>query len=684
MAWATAKRRALRRAALHHRGLLVLLGLHALLFAGVVLRASPWATLSLDCVAGTVAHTILGEPAWGPWNVVDGAIGGQVVAGVAALPAYALLGTGNGLVGKLAAWLVSAGLLLLVYGVACRAAGRPAGTLAVAGVAFAPPVVFHTSLIYGNWHWTGLLFDFGAVLLALRIGWPRPPGPDGDPVNPASGWRGHAALAALGLICGLALFNSPRSLPFVGVAALIAAIGLGPRRLLVRLPAGLGGAALGLAPLLLRLGEQASGGAGGKGDVVYGRLLQFRPQPDKLGDLFWPELPTTLHLQELLGFGGLVDGLAVAWVACLWFGCGIAAVGVAVAAVRRTPGRGGGTLALAAPVAFCALFAAAYVVLETRIELLPDALTDIRHHSHRLLSSLLVGMAVGAAGGWILLWRALDRIDAGGLRGGLRTLVVVLALLPAGVGLASQIAMVAQAPGPGLEGLTAFRGACFDVPGFFASDEMDELGLQVRCKELSTEQRRRDCRAGAAWGSGFGAVRLQATRRAYPSDRFRPDGHLCERVPPDQRERCLGWGHGELPGLGPDVETVCAQLGEHERPLCFLGAGWFASQVAWGGPDWPLEACDELRSPADRDACWGGPGFQAADHLASTPDRLRALLLTTPRARQPAVAAGAGYLLGRTWASESVAASTCAQLGDPLVQGCLRGVAAGRRHAVSP
>jgi len=293
-------------------------------------------------------------------------------------------------------------------------------------------------------------------------------------------------------------------------------------------------------------------------------------------------------------------------------------------------------------------------------------------------------MAVGAASGWVMLWRRLDGWEPSVAKQALRGLVLAAALLPPGVGLASQIAMIGQAPGPALEGRRAFRGACYDIPGFFASNKLDPAAVEARCSALSTASRQSDCLAGAAWGVGFGAARLEASKQPYPSARPTPDGRLCERVPPDMRGRCLGWNPGTQPGLGEELLTSCRSLPEDRRAGCFLGAGWFASQIAWGRPEWPLEACESLTEPSDRDACWGGSGFQAADHLGNTPLRLRALLQRVPVARQEAAARGAGLLLGRTWASASVANGTCDTLGGPLRDGCLGGVAEGRLHSVEP
>ena len=656
-------------------GLLVVLLLHLAVVAVVVGRASPWATMSLDCVPGTVAEAALFEPGWGAFQVVDGAVWSQVLAGLAALPGYVALGTENGLVGKAAAWLLSVGLLLVVYALMCRAAGPEVGALAAAGVAFAPPVLFHTSLILGNWHWTGLLFDYGALLIALRIGWWRAP-----PDSPTR-WARWPGFALLGLTSGLAMLNSPKSLPFVALAWLVALSGTRPRRWLEGAAAGLVGGALGAAPLLRRFLAAGPPGEGGGRDPIWAQLFDFRPELSKLLDLAWRSLPGTLHLEEVLGAtAGRMLGSA--WVLCCWTGC-LVALGAILWTLRSRPDRDGGSLvALAVPLAFCAAFAAAYVVINTRIRILPAEFSNFRQHSHMMLTPLLAGMAVGSAGGWGWLWGRANALRSPTWRRAIRSGALFAALLPAAVGLLSQAAIARDAPGVAQGGLHAFRGNCFDISGFFAAGKNEGAPGETEriCDQLSLPERRADCRAGAAWGQGFNAARLVPDGR-YPSDRPAPSGRLCRDVPPDLRARCGPWREGARPALDRRLDEVCGALPGLRRDGCFMGGGWLTSQIAWGTQDWPLEACESLGTEPAREACWGGAGFHAAGHLGNTPPRLRSLLLRVPVPRRQAAAAGAGLLLGRTWAAEAVARSTCDQLGAGLREGCLEGVAAGRSHA---
>ena len=662
----------LRRITREHRGLLAVLALHAVVVAAVVGRASPWATLSLDCVAGTVAEAALFEPGWGPGEVVDGLVWSQALSGLVALPGYAVLGTGVGLVGKVAAWLMAALLLVLVYAVGCRASGKAAGLLAAAGVAFAPPVLFHTSLVLGNWHWTGLLFDYGALLIALRIGWP---GDDG-----AVRWQRWPGFALLGLVCGLAVLNSPKSLPFVAFACGVAALGVGPRRWLRGGLATLAGAVVGGAPLLLH-GLVAGGPGEAKGDPIWAQLFNFHPQPGKLWDLVGPTLPRTLHLEDLLG-PGAGEATAELWVRACQVGCLVALVGV-VWTLRRRDRDGGAIMARLAPLAFVALFAAAYVVIDTRIRLLSEDFVNFRQHSHMMLTSLLVGMAVGAACGWGWLWDRLETVDAAGLRRGLRALLVIAALAPAGVGLTGQAAMANDAPGVRAAGLDAYRGRCFDIPGFFAARRHADAGVEARCAGLSSPEREQDCLTGVAWGLGYRSVRLEAAR-PYAAARPLPPPGLCRFVPPDEQDRCVPWAAGQQPGLGTRLPEVCDALPDPRRRFCYLGAGWYASQVAWGSRYWPLEACEALADEEAREACWGGPGFHAVDHMAPTPARLHGLLQRVPERRRAAAATGAGLMLGRTWASEAVALERCGQLGAELAIACAGGVELARAQAFGP
>jgi hypothetical protein len=664
-----------RRAAVQHRGfLLVLLG-YTVMWCSVVGRASPWATVSLDCVVGTVAEVVLSEPAWSPWHVVDGPLGAQLLSGLLALPAYAVAGS-SGLVGKLGALLLSLALFCIVYALALRAAGRMAALLAVVGIAFVPPAVFHPSLIFGNWHWSQLLFDYGTVLLAVRIGWP--PGRRG-------GARGQLLLLLLGVLSGVGIHNSPQSIPFVATAWLVVLAGRGPRGFLVGLPASTAGAVLGLAPLLWRVFAFEPLGSGAlrpQKDVVWGRLFQFRPEWDKFADLVYPELPATLHLPESVPYlsPGLSRGLETAWVLCCWAGCAFALVALVRRFRARERGDGPALVSLAAPLLFVAAFVLAYVVLDTRIEILRPELSEHRQHSHRTLPPLFVALAVCAGMGWAGVWQALHGASRPALRRLLRALVLTAALVPAGVGLLSQVSIAAAAPPFGLDSLTAWRSTCFDIPGHFAAGKTDDPArLQALCGSLSTPERVDDCLTGAAWGIGFSQARLVG-RLPFEAHRYR-DPCQSPRIPPDLRGRCEPWNPPEGPVFDARLGLACDGLGEAGRAPCFVGAGWFASQMYWGTEDWPSDVCDSLVDAEDNQACWAGVGFHAADHLGPTPDRLRRRLESVRSERHHDLGRGVGYTLGRTWSSERIARSFCADLGGQLEIGCGLGIAEARRHA---
>ena len=650
-----------------HRGFLVILIGHALVWAAVVGRGSRWATLAVDCVAGGVGESMLSEPVWSAWSVVDGLVGGQVIYALVALPFYALLGTAGGVAGKLAAWLISAGLLCLIYALGCRAAGRPAGVLASASVAFAPPLVFAGSMATGNWHWSEMVFEYGAALTALAVAWPR--GGSADRPTP------HLGLGLLALLSGVGVFNSPQSIPFLALAWLVAAVGCGPRRLLKGLPAATAGAALGLAAPLWRLMGLWAASDGPPKGTSWQRLLRFSPEWNKLTDLVWPELPVTLHVREAVPWlpSGVNGGLETAWVLVCWVGCLLTLIGV----VQRRRERQAELRALVAsllPVGFALAFAAAYVALDVRIRVADPLFSEYREASHRLLPPLLVAMTVGAAPGWVWLWRYLGRLTAGPLRGSLRAGVVGLALLPAAIGLLCQVSMAVEAPGRGPAGLALYRGSCFDAPGFFLVGKLrDRAAAEARCASLSTRHRQQDCLVGVALGLGFYAARLEG-----PDE---PGDGPCDPLRGDFGGRCPSWNPAESPDLGPGLEPACSALPEHRRAVCFMGAGWRASQLVWGSEQWPLLACDSLSEARDRQACWWGPGFQLGDHIGHTPHRIGPLLERVPASRRSAVAAGVGFAQGSQWAAEHIAVALCQTLEPELAEACELGVGRGRRHA---
>ena len=654
-----------------HRALLAILAVYAIVWIAVPGRGSHWATLSVECVAGTVGEAMLGEPAWGPWSVIDGLVGGQVFYAAVALPFWLLLGTAGGLGGKLAAFSVSVGLLLLIYALGCRASGRPAGALAAAGVAFAPPVIFASSMMTGNWHWSELVFDYGTGLTALLVAWPR--GRPADRPTP------HLGLAMLAMLSGLGAFNSPQSLPFIALAWVVAALGCGPRRLLKGAPACLLGAGVGLALPIWRLAGMSAKQGGPPGAPLWRRLVQFNLDWSKLTDLVWPELPVTLHIREATPFLSpeTSGGLETAWVLVCWTGCLLTVVGV-IERWRRKRDDGGALVASLLPVGFCLAFAAAYLALEVRIRIADPLFSEYRQASHRILPPLIVAMVVGAAPGWIWLWRRLGSLGGGPARYGLRALVLSAALLAPSIGLFSQGSMAASAPGGGGDGLSLYRGSCFDPPGFFMYGHREDRGYaEERCESLSTQHRRDECLTGVAIGVGFYSARLSGPGE-WPEFR---DDEPCSHAPPDFARRCNPWDPTQTPELGQALERACRSVPEERRAVCFQGAGWYTSQVVWGTDMWPITGCESVAEEADREACWRGPGFQLGDHMSHTPHRLAPLMQRVPPHRRPAVARGVGWSVGTAWAARHVALDVCSALGPDLAVACEEGVEIARLHA---
>ena len=638
--------------------LLLLLGVHVALLAAVIGRSSPWATASIDCLVPTLGEILLSEGGWSPWDAVDTAVGGQAVAAFAALPAYAAMGTSAG-VGKVLAVLLSACLVWLTWAL-LRPAGEGAALLGAAGLAFAPPLVVHTAMILGNWHYEQLLFDYGAALLAISLAWPQ-----GEPL---AGPRRVAGWALFGAVVGLGLVFSPGSAPFLALACALLAVGSGRRATLSGLAPAAVGLAVGGAPLWWRIlaGPASSGGQ----DATLSRLGRMHPDLGRLPDLVYPELPWTLHVHDLASPQAVpaIFKLEVLWVVLARAGVAIAA-GWAIQAARRRDVPARVVAGVAVPILFAAAFAAACVALDLKIERLPWRYTNVREHSHRVLPPLLVAMAVGAGPGWAIAWGWAGRVGSRGGRRALRSAIAVAAGFPPRRGAGARVAMGAAAPGGG-----AYRGPCFDVPGFSAVARRGPQEAEALCSRLSTAERRADCLSGVAWGIGYSTARVEGT--AAPGDRDDP----CSYVAPDLRDRCRPWRRGEVPVIAGEAPAACAALDGERRDLCFLGVGWFVSQL---GPVWtaaPLGACESLATERDRDACWRGPGFAAADHLHPTPSRLADLIRELPPARRAAAARGAGYSVGRTWDAEAPALALCEGLGPDLEAPCALGVADARRR----
>ena len=642
-------------------GLALLLLAHGGLLAAIVGRGSPWATASLDCVTPTLAEVVLSEPTWSLWDSVDTAVGGQALAALAALPAFALFGT-SATVGKALAIALSMGVVGLVWAL-LRPVGRGAAGVSAAGVAFAPPLVLHASTILGNWYYAQLAFDYGAALIALAL--------VGPGVAAWARGRRAAGWLAFGVVVGLGVVQSPGSIPFLGLSCALLAI-LGRRDLRWGAPA----AGLGLGVALLPAAWAQMGAERGA-DPTLTRLIDIRPDLGGLPGLIYPDLPWTLHAHDLAPEAALpaVFTIEAVWTACLWTGVALAAVWL-VRAARRGDVPRRVWLGAAVPVAFVVIFAVACVALDLRIERLPWRHTHVREHTHRVLTPLLVALAVGAGPGWAVAWRSALRIPAPARRAA-RCGVALGAGLPPLLGAAASLTILATSPGGG----PGYRGACFDVAGFktAVADGVDVA--RTRCESLSLEGRRADCRAGVAWAVGYTSATVEggsASSGATTSPAVRSTD-VCAHVPPDLRGRCRSWGTA-TPRIGGGAAEACAGEEGALRDLCGLGVGWFVSSLGRVPTEAPMTACDTFGTPRDAEACWRGPGFALADHLHATPVRLAGALEELPDTRRAAAARGAGYSIGRTYARAATALSLCDALGAPLDAPCRGGVADARAH----
>ena len=608
-----------------HRGLCALLVGHALVFWWVVGSGTPWATGPVECAAGTMSEVALGRIDWPVLDTFDGALGGMFVAGMLATPLF-LVGAG-GLGIKLVAWAFAVAVLLVVYRLidayAVGESRRFAALAAAAGLAFGPPALLHPQVVFGNWHWTELVFDYGLVLVAFEL-----------LRRERAGGAGPVGWLAFGGLSGLAIFNSIGSLPFVAVAwgglalALPRAIGT---RAVGRFAAATAAACIGALPFLVKLAHTPFGRAVPT-DQTVGRLSRIAVEPGRIFQLMGEELAWALHLHDVLPhLGNRALVLAGVWVGVCWFGLALAAV---VAVRRRRP-------VVAVPVVFAALFCGALLLIDTPLDVVPVPFSNIRGVSARVVPPLLAALVVGAALGWTALGDTLGVGSTG------RLVTRLLALVPCAIGLAGISAIPSRAAGDAGEP-AAYRASCMDVTAFFASKHFRDAPqeLRARCSALEPEVGRA-CAAGAAWGAGYYALAFSGTG---------PEGW-------DPR----------MPALDPAAAEPCAELPSPTRERCLLGLGWAVGQRDWGRERWPLTSCSSLE-PADRGPCWRGVGFHLGDHVAYTPERIGQLVARVPARWRADVARGAGYSMGRTWADPAVPRSLCAEAGPLVERGCVLGI----------
>ncbi len=607
-----------------HRALGLLLACQAALVAAVFGSASPWATTPLECHTGAIAHLLVSETGWSWLDLWHGAMGAYLIAGLQLVPLHAVLGDGP-LAAALIAWLWMAAGVVLVYALFARLDRRVALAAAFAA-AFMPPVVSRAGLTTGDWHWTQMVFDYAAVLVALELC--RRPG--------LRRWL------LFGAVTGLAACNSLGSAPYLVVAWAIALWGT---RASWGQVLGAAGVALLMAfPAWWKLFFHPAYGGGVGPDKVGSRLTSLAPNPLKLGHLLSDRLPVALHLDDPVpeALRGLAEGGATLWVVVGWLGVLVAAN------LARGDGRAGllGSLRwrrapspLLIPLPFVAVFCAAYSVLDVQIWAAPEAFDNVRQPSHRMLPPLIFALGLGGSAGFAMV--------AGLFAGPLRWLSGALAASPGLLGLASMLAMV-QPGGSHSD----FRSTCYEPMGFFASEGLgDARGALELCGSLGPDEAVAGCRVGAAWGVGF--FDLDAALQASLAK------------PRSKTRAALG--------MTPEGLAGCAELDPALRASCRLGAGWYVGVRNWQTGRWPLEACSVLADSEDRAGCWRGVGFPLGDHLAATPWRIDLALAQAPEEHRSDIARGAGYAIGRTWSSAERAARICDELS--LATACRRGVA---------
>ena len=612
-----------------HRGLLLLLGLHAALYALIVGAASPWATAPLECAPGAMAELMLDGSEWSVWDTFHGALGGMFASAVSGLPILAVLGVTAGTL-KLLAWMAAAAVIVVVYTLLDRHESRTSALLGAAGIAFGPPALFHVQAVFGNWHWTQLFFDYGVVLLALELArQPRPP------------W----AWGLFGFATGVGIFNCIASVPFMAVGWGMLVLAAGARGIAPKLGAAVAGAVVGGAPFLYKLLiHRPFGLPDTPGDQTVGRLSRLSVEPSKAFDLVYPELPWALHIHDALpAWSGQVTWrIETAWVVVTWVGVVAAAtfgVGLWRSHRRHVP------VALV-PVAFALLFAGAYVVLDTKLRMLPLDFTNVREASHRMIPPLLAALAVGSGIGWARLAQRWPRAKLAFLS---------LGAVPALIGAGSMIALIPADVPASVASVSSYRATCFDALGHFAAGSFrgDPAAGHAVCEGLGAPTRTAPCQRGVAWGTGFFGGRLGSVTEA---------------------DRPADFDSGAI-GFTAEGRAVCDALPGASRADCLLGMGWAAGASTWGVGPWPLTACDSFRDEGDRAGCWRGVGFPVGDHLHPTPSKAVGLLGRVPQDRRALVAEGMGLAIARSYGTPAMANWLCDRIGARDAPACRRGVA---------
>jgi len=568
-------------------------------------------------------------------DTFQGALGGPFVLALLAMPLYVLLGV-TPFATKLAVYCTAVGVVVLIYTLLDRFESRTAALIAAATFSFLPPSLFFGSAALGNLHWTQLIFDYGLVLFGLELARrPRPP----------------RAWAVFGAVCGLAIFHSVGSIPYVVIAAVGALWFARPG--VLALSSFVSSSLLGASPFLYKLSvHQAFGIGAGSGEQTVRRLLPRTFDLSGLGALIYPEGPTGLLFHRTMDGWPLQPGwaLALLWVGVLCLGSAVLVPLVRASSLGTTeshhdPGQSSRVALI--PLLFAGVFAAAYAVLPGAVLELPlSDFMNVRQEGFRNLpvwwAALMVGSSIG-------LSRLSVRVGAS-----LGRCVLGVALLPALCGVLGELSLI-QTEGPEEDhALASNRAVCFDAFGVFAASSLRGVPWRAleACALLDDAEAVAECRHGVAWGVGMEETKLPIRGSVVPDP-------VTGQLSFDARERTI---------------ATCNRLPESLRSDCLFGVGWALGRYAWGKPGWPAVVCDSLTEESNRASCWTGMGFAVGDHLHPDPAAMSRVIDMAPPSRRGQVAEGAGVGLGRGWSRESTAARFCERMESPQSAACIRGV----------
>ena len=650
------------RAVRRYLPLLILVAVQQGFLWMVFLSQNPEATVTWDCVAGAMGYDALRGWSFSPIDSFDGVLGGMFVASLVGLPMFAVLGV-TGLTVKATSALLIAALTIITWLTWTRFSGGLHGVLAAVAVILVPPLVFISSLMMGQWHFTELIFEGLAALVLFRLVFSGRP----DQPLPVSG------LLGLGLVLGLALFNCFASLVFFpAFLGLLWAAGknrLGP----LHGAALVGGLLAASSPGWWKLlGHRPYG-------IEQAARASIPPQarhsPFHLSELF-DMIPGggfagAMHFDTAFGgeaLGGLAWALSVAVTVGLfvgWLGMLVRVSPSIVRTVRslipRMPCASPGRLSPAAlPPVMAGLYGLAYLLSELRLEHLDWWLSNPRDHGHTALVPWVVWMAISGAlllGSLVSEWRGDgcpegERSTPGWMpRAGVVAVAAVLVAsvqLPSVVGIAAMRAEVA----PQARASEFYRGHCWDVFGFYMAPhlQLDPDQISEGCDRYG-EVGRVECYRGGAWAMGF-------------------------LMTSGQIDAAVRGGVSPLSGADGGGAALCLDRPALWRAECLRGVGWALSSGGAGdvsADESIAHECDQLSSADDRRACWLGVGFPIGDHLNSTPPRLRRRLLDFPEDRRQWVVEGAGGQVGRSYGSRAAMARVCATWGVEYEESCMRG-----------